>query len=100
MIPRVVLVALGAAAVVATAGGAHAQAASEWVSRGTAAYAARNAPEALADFEKALAIEPRLYDALWNAARAGVEVGEFDPSEAERTALYNAAADRARLATQ
>ncbi len=79
---------------------ASAQSATEWVSRGSAAYVARNPSEALADFEKALALEPRNYDALWNAARAAVELGEFNPSEQERSSLYTTAADRAKLATQ
>lgn len=79
---------------------ASAQGATDYVTQGNAAYEARNAPEALRDYEKALALDPRSYEALWRAARSGVDLGEYDADAARRAALYKAAEERARLAVQ
>lgn len=81
-------------------GAAHAQSAAELVAAGNAAYEARNAPESLRDYERALALEPRNYEALWRAARAGVELGEFNPDAEARAALYRTAEQRGRLAVE
>jgi len=72
----------------------------EDLAAGNAAYHARDAVAALADYEAALALEPRNYDALWRAARSGVDLGEFEPDRARRTALFSAATDRAQLAVE
>lgn len=77
-----------------------AQRAADYVTQGNAAYEARNAPEALRDYDRALALDPRNYEALWRAARSGVDLGESESDATRRAALYKAAADRARLAVQ
>ncbi|MGI9089987.1 MAG: hypothetical protein ACR2GG_02650 [Gemmatimonadaceae bacterium] len=77
-----------------------AQRAADYVTQGNAAYEARNAPEALRDYDRALALEPRNYEALWKAARSGVDLGESEPDATRRAALYKTAAERARLAVQ
>ncbi|HEV2642816.1 MAG TPA: tetratricopeptide repeat protein [Candidatus Elarobacter sp.] len=88
------------AAILALPQPAGAQSTTEYVAQGNAAYDARKVPEALADYEKALAIDPKNYEALWRASRAQVDLGEFNPNEQERNALYKTATDRARLAAQ
>lgn len=68
------------------------------VAAGNAAYTARDAAGALRHYEAALALEPRSFEALWRASRAGVDLGEFEPDAARREALFRTAADRARTA--
>jgi tetratricopeptide (TPR) repeat protein len=78
----------------------HAQSAADEITAGNQAISARNAPEALQHYEKALATDPNNYDALWRASQAGVDIGEFDPNEDHRTTLFKTAEHRARLAVQ
>jgi tetratricopeptide (TPR) repeat protein len=77
-----------------------AQSAADYVAQGNAAYDARKVQDALADYDKALSIDPRNYEALWRASRAAVDLGEFDPNETQRNGLFKTAADRAQLAVQ
>lgn len=89
------LLALGAAPMVSRA-----QSAEEHVAAGDKAFEARNAPEALREYEAALAADPKSYAALWKAARSDVDLGEYDPNESHRTALFETAEQRARAAVQ
>jgi tetratricopeptide (TPR) repeat protein len=77
-----------------------AQSAADEVAAGDEAFKARNAPEALQHYEKALALDPKNYAALWQASQTAVDLGEFDPNADHRTALYKTAEQRARLAVQ
>jgi tetratricopeptide (TPR) repeat protein len=77
-----------------------AQGAGELVAQGNAAYDARDVATALRDYDRALAIDPHDYQALWRASRAGVDLGEFDPNAGERTAYYRTATERGRTAVQ
>ncbi len=58
------------------------------IAAGDREHAAMNAGAALAEYEQALAIDSANYVALYKAAREAVDLGEFDPSEAARTAYY------------
>lgn len=100
MIRKVVFAALTAATLAVPPGRAAAQGAADYVAQGSAAYEARNAPEALRDYDKALALEPRNYDALWRAARSGIDLGEYETDATRRAALFKTAEERARLATE
>lgn len=77
-----------------------AQSAADYVAQGNAASVARNAPEALAQYDRALVLDPHNYEALWKAARSGVNLGEFELDAARRTGLFRTAEQRARLAVQ
>jgi tetratricopeptide (TPR) repeat protein len=65
----------------ATSAGAH-------IADGDREHVAMHAGPALADYEQALAVDSMSYDALYRAAREAVDLGEFDPTEATRTADY------------
>ncbi len=65
---------------------------------GDSLYAARNASAALADYEAAIAVDSLDYEALWKAARSAVDLGEFDPDEPHRIALFQKASAYARRA--
>lgn len=100
MIRKIVFAALTAATLAVPAARATAQGVADYVAQGNAAYEARNAPEALRDYDRALALEPRNYDALWRAARSGIDLGEYEPDATRRAALFKTAEERARLATE
>lgn len=100
MIQRVALAALAAVALAVPSARAAAQGASDYVAQGNAAYEARNAAEALRDYDRALALEPRNYEALWRAARSATDLGVYEPDATRRAALYKTAEERARLATE
>jgi tetratricopeptide (TPR) repeat protein len=78
---------------------AQAQTPADHIAAANRAYEARNAPEALKEYEAALAIEPQNHEALWRIARTEVELGEFAP-KAQQKALYQSAEQHARLAVQ
>ncbi|MGI8510522.1 MAG: hypothetical protein ACR2MQ_14465 [Gemmatimonadaceae bacterium] len=100
MIRKVVLAALTAATLTVPAARAAAQGAADYVAQGNAAHEARNAPEALRVYDRALALEPRNYEALWRAARSGIDLGEYEPSATRQAAFFKTAEERARLATE
>lgn len=77
-----------------------AQSAADWISKGNAAYDARNATEAVTDYDKALAIEPNNYDALWRDARSLVDLAAAEPNADRRTAMYKTAQDQAAHAVE
>ncbi len=76
------------------------QTAAEWISKGDAAYAGRNASDAVAAYEKALAIDPGSYDALWRASRSEVDLASAESNADERSAMYKTAQDEAARAVQ
>ncbi|MEO7102606.1 MAG: hypothetical protein ABI311_04560 [Gemmatimonadaceae bacterium] len=77
-----------------------AQSAADWISKGDAAYAARNAPEAIAAYDRAIAVDPNSYEALWRDARSQVDLATFDPDVDKRTALYKSAQEHAAHAVE
>jgi tetratricopeptide (TPR) repeat protein len=96
-------IALSSALVVITAA-AHGQSAprtmtaAEHVAIGDRDHAAMNAPTALRHYEAALKVDSMNVDALVKAAREAVDVGQYDPKEEDRTALYKRAEQYARRA--
>lgn len=79
---------------------AGAQSAAEWISKGNVAYEARNATDALGAYEKALAVDPNNYDALWRASRSQVDLASAESSADKRSAMYKTAQDEAAHAVQ
>jgi tetratricopeptide (TPR) repeat protein len=79
---------------------AAAQSAAALVAKGDASYEARNASDALSAYQQALATDPNNYDALWRAARSGVDLAAVEPSADQRTAMYKTAQDQAGHAVQ
>src|SRR6476661_8629673 len=75
-----------------------AQGAAEHIAVGDREHTAMNAPAALQHYEAAIKAEPGNYEALWKATREAVDVGEFNPSAAERDRMYTLAEQYARRA--
>src|SRR5438552_15685021 len=75
-----------------------AQSAAEHIALGDKEHASLNYAASLKHYEAALAVEPKLYDALIKAAYDAVDLGEFNASADERTALYHKAEEYARRA--
>jgi tetratricopeptide (TPR) repeat protein len=93
---RQFLSAMAAVALLCSA--ASAQSAAEHIAAGNKALEARNAQEALKEYSAALALDPKNYEALWRAALTEVDLGEFEPNEARRKALYQSADQHANAA--
>ena len=87
-----------AAAVLCLARIAPAQTAAEHIAMGDREHAALDIASALKHYEAALALDPTNYDALIKAAHDAVDLGEFNPSAEQRTALYQRAEQYARRA--
>ena len=100
MVRKITLACLAAIAFAAPTLTAGAQTAAEWVSKGNVAYEARNATEALADYEHALALDPNDYDALWRASRSRVDLAGAETKSDERTTMYKTAQAEAAHAVQ
>jgi tetratricopeptide (TPR) repeat protein len=77
-----------------------AQSATDLIAQADHEYAARDVPAALTHYEAALAADPKNEDALWKAARAGVDLGEYDPTPDHQMTLFKTAEMRARQAVQ
>src|SRR5690242_6959748 len=75
-----------------------AQGAAEHIAMGDREHAAMDAPAALQHYEAAIKADPKNYEALWKATREAVDVGEFNPSAAERDRMYTLAELYARRA--
>lgn len=80
-VTHVLLVAL------AVTTGAGAQGAVDHVAAGDRLYSARDVRGALREYELAIVANPLNYDALCKASRSAVDLGEFEPGAAERTAF-------------
>jgi tetratricopeptide (TPR) repeat protein len=76
----------------------HAQSADDQVTAANRAYADQDVPAALALYEKALAVDPKNYEALWKGARAAIDLGTPVNDAARRKALYATAEQYARRA--
>lgn len=79
---------------------AGAQSAAEWTSKGDVAYAARNATDAIAAYDKAIAVDPKDYDALWRLARSEVDLASAEKDGAKQSVMYKSAQDHAALAVE
>ena len=77
---------------------ARAQSAAGHVAQGDAAYAGRRPAEALDQFLKAIAADPRDYDALWKASRVETDLAELAAKGAGMDSLLVAARDHAQAA--
>ena len=77
---------------------ASAQSATEWVSRGNAAFDTRNASEAVSAYEKALAADPNNHEALWRISRSEVDLAMREPDSDKRAAMYKSAQEYASRA--
>jgi tetratricopeptide (TPR) repeat protein len=77
---------------------ARAQTAASEIVAGDRDHAALDIASALEHYEAAIALEPTNYDALVKAAHDAVDLGEFNPSDDQRTALYRSAEQYARRA--
>ena len=64
------------------------QSVSEEIAAGDKATVARQPAQALLHYEAALQLDPRNYEALWNASRASVDLGEGETDAKKREALY------------
>lgn len=100
MARRFVPTALALLALSAAPSVGKAQSVEEHLAAGDKAYETRNAPEALREYEAVLAVDPKSYAALWKAARSDVDLGEYDPNEGHRAALFKTAEQHARTAVQ
>jgi len=83
---------------VLSSGTANAQSSSDQVAAGDRDFAALNAPAALSHYEKALAVDPRNFDALWKASRSAVDIGSYASDATKRSALFSTAEQYARRA--
>lgn len=77
---------------------ASAQSSSASVAAGDKDYAALSAASALSHYEKALAADPRNFEALWKASRSAVDIGSYASSASKRTTLFSTAEQYARRA--
>jgi tetratricopeptide (TPR) repeat protein len=100
MIRKLAAVSFAALVLAVPALSAGAQSASEWISKGNAAYEARNATDALAAYDKALAAEPNNFDALWRASRSQVDLAAAETNADRRSAMYRTAQEQAAHAVQ
>lgn len=93
-------IVLATAALVFASRFASGQSAAEHVTMGDRDHTALNLVSALKHYEAALAVDPGNYEALIKAAHDAVDLGEFNPSDDQRKALYRSAQDYARRAVE
>ncbi len=72
------------------------QTAADHIAMGDKATLARNATQALAQYEAALQLAPNNYEALWKASGAAIDLGEAERDEQKREAFYAKATALAR----
>ena len=84
----------------ATASIAGAQTAAEHIAMGDSLHKAMDPAAALKHYEAAIAIDPRNYQALIDASRDAVDVGEFNGDKQARTALFHSGELYARRAIE
>ena len=74
------------------------QSPADHIALGDREHAAMNGVNALKHYEAALAVDSMYFDALIKASGESVELGRYNPNEAERTTLYKRAEQYARRA--
>ncbi|MEO8576204.1 MAG: hypothetical protein ABI556_05880 [Gemmatimonadales bacterium] len=77
---------------------ANAQTAAEQIAIGDRGYVALDATSALDHYEKAIAADPRSYEALWKASRSAIDIGSYASDAARRNSLYASGEQYARRA--
>jgi len=77
---------------------ADAQTASDLIAAGDRSYVALEAQGALSTYEKALAADPKSYEAFWKASRSAIDIGSYTPDGARRESLYASGEQYARRA--
>lgn len=82
----------------AAAGAVRAQTVDEEIRAGDRAYDARDLTTALDRYAKAIAAEPKNYEALWKASRTSIDLGFPASTAATRNALFSSAEQYARRA--
>jgi len=85
---------------VAAASTAGAQTAADHIAMGDSLHKAMNPAAALKHYEAAIAIDPKNYQALIDASRDAVDVGEFDGDKNARTELFHSGELYARRAIE
>jgi tetratricopeptide (TPR) repeat protein len=74
------------------------QTTADLVAAGDREQAAMRTPEALADYERAIALDSNNYEALYKGARSAVDLGEFEPNAATRKRYFDSGLSLARHA--
>ncbi len=77
---------------------ADAQTASDLIAAGDRSYAALEAQAAMSSYEKALAADPRSFEALWKASRSVIDIASYTPDAGRRQTLYASGEQYARRA--
>lgn len=96
-VPQLSVLLIGAAAF-ASATRAFAQASSESIALGDHAYEKFDATSALSNYEKAIATDPRNFEALWKASRSDIDIGSYATDPARRAKLFTSGEQYARRA--
>jgi tetratricopeptide (TPR) repeat protein len=78
--------------------GLGAQSVTDHIAFGDKEYAALRAKEALTQYESALAIEARNYEALWKASRSAMDLGEFEQNAGKQSEYFKLAESYSRRA--
>lgn len=84
--------------VLTAVGALGAQSAEEEIRAGDRAYDARDLTTALDRYVKAIAAEPKNYEALWKASRTSIDLGLPASTAAKRSAMFSSAEQYARRA--
>lgn len=100
MIRKFAVAGITAIALAVPALSARAQSAADWISKGDAAYAGRNAADAIAAYGKAIVADPDNYEALWRDARSQVDLAAAESDAGRRSAMYKSAQDHAAHAVE
>ncbi len=75
-----------------------AQTAADYIAAGVKATQARKALDALKEYNDALAVDPKNYEALWRVSGTEIDLGEFEQNSDRRKSLYESAERHARAA--
>jgi tetratricopeptide (TPR) repeat protein len=76
------------------------QSAADEIAAGDRAYAALEEPAALEHYQKAVAADPKNYEALWKASRSAIDYGIPQASDAKRNASFATGEQYARRAVE
>ena len=79
---------------------AGAQTAADHVALGDKEYVAMNAPAALQNYEEAIKLDPKNYEALWKASRSAVDLGSYETNDKRREDYFKNAELYARRAVE
>ena len=77
-----------------------AQSPADQIALGDRSYATLDAPSALSQYERAIAADPRNYEALWKASRSAIDIGSYSSDASKRQALFTRGEQYARRAVE